>query len=193
MIRVAGSLRRVGLAPIFCFWRARMRHLESKLTSLVRSLVEPMGYELVGVEYFQRGQGAAVLRVYIDHIEGVLATANQDRAKGITLDDCSAVSHQLSGVLDVEEPIAGHYDLEVSSPGLDRPLFTVEHFRRFRGKKARLSLAVKLDGRRRLEGQIAGIEKEVLLLRVDGEIREIPLGLVESARLVPEFRFGNVR
>jgi len=170
-----------------------MRHLESKLTSLVRSVVEPMGYELVGVEYFQRGQGAAVLRVYIDHIEGVLATANQDRAKGITLDDCSAVSHQLSGVLDVEEPIAGHYDLEVSSPGLDRPLFTVEHFQRFQGHKVRLKLAAKLEGRRKLEGEIAGLVQETLLLGLDGEIREIPLEMVESARLVPELRFGNVQ
>jgi ribosome maturation factor RimP len=193
MIRVAGTLCRVGLVPIFCFCRERMRHLENKLTSLARAVVEPMGYELVGVEHFQRGKGAAVLRVYIDHVEGGLATADQDRAHGVTLDDCSAVSHQLSGVLDVEDPIAGHYDLEVSSPGLDRPLFTVEHFRRFRGHKARLRLAAKLEGRRKLEGQIAGIEKDVLLLRVDGEIREIPLGLVEFARLVPEFRFGNVR
>lgn len=152
-----------------------MRHAENDLTRLVRSVAEPMGYELVGVEYFQRGTGGAVLRVYID------------QEKGITLDDCSLVSHQLSGVLDVEDPIPGHYDLEVSSPGLDRPLFAAEHFERFRGHKARLKLAAKLDERRKLEGLIEGVRNETVLLVVDGETREIPLAMVDSARLVPEF------
>jgi ribosome maturation factor RimP len=153
-----------------------MQQAENELTRLARSVVEPMGYELVGVEYFQRGKGGAVLRVYIDSGEN-----------GITLDDCGAVSHQLSGVLDVADPIAGHYDLEVSSPGLDRPLFTAEHFQRFRGHKARLRLAAKLDGRRRLEGAISGLKQEAVLLEVDGETWEVPLAMVESARLAPEF------
>jgi ribosome maturation factor RimP len=157
-----------------------MRHLENELTHLVRSVVEPMGYELVGVEYAQRGKGGGLLRVYIDHMNG-------DRRQGITLDDCGAVSHQLSGVLDVEDPIAGHYDLEVSSPGLDRPLFTPEHFERFRGHQARLRLTGKLEGRRNLEGEITGLKREAVLLRIEDETREIPLALVESARLVPEF------
>jgi ribosome maturation factor RimP len=134
-----------------------------------------MGYELVGVEYFQRGSGGAVLRVYIDH------------EKGITLDDCSAVSHQLSGVLDVEDPIPGHYDLEVSSPGLDRPLFTTEHYERFRGRAVRLKLVAKLDGRRKLEGRLAGVRSDAVLLHVEGEDLEIPLAMIASARLVPEF------
>jgi len=159
-----------------------MRHLESKLTGLVRSVVEPMGYELVGVEYIQRAKGGSVLRVYIDHTSGC-----SDENERITLDDCGAVSHQLSGVLDVEDPISGHYNLEVSSPGLDRPLFTAEQFDRFRGRKVRLKLTVKLDGRRNLEGQIDGLKQEAVVLRIDGENREIPLAMVESARLVPEF------
>jgi len=152
-----------------------MRQEENELTRLVRSAAEPMGYELVGVEYFQRGTGGAVLRVYIDH------------KNGITLDDCSAVSHQLSGVLDVEDPIQGHYDLEVSSPGLDRPLFSAAHFERFRGHRARLKLAAKIDDRRKLEGLIEGVRDETLLLTMDGETREIPLAMIDSARLVPEF------
>jgi ribosome maturation factor RimP len=157
-----------------------MRRAENKLTKIVGSVVEPMGYELVGVEHFHRGTGGAVLRVYIDRCSG-------DRDDGIGLDDCSAVSHQLSGVLDVEDPIPGHYDLEVSSPGLDRPLFTVEHFTRFRGRKVRLKLAAKIDGRRKLEGSIEGVREGTLLIAVDGETREIPLAMVDSARLVPEF------
>lgn len=152
-----------------------MRHAENELTRLVRSVAEPMGYELVGVEYFQRGTSGAVLRVYIDH------------DNGITLDDCSAVSHQLSGVLDLEDPISGHYDLEVSSPGLDRPLFTAEHFERFRGQRARIKLAVKIDDRRKLEGLIEGVQHGVVQLSVEGEMREIPLAMVDSAHLVPEY------
>jgi ribosome maturation factor RimP len=144
-----------------------------------------MGYELVGVEFFQRGTGGAVLRVYIDH--GYGGHRGGDNEKGITLDDCSAVSHQLSGLLDVEDPVSGHYDLEVSSPGLDRPLFTSEHFERFRGHKARLKLAARIDDRRKLEGLIEGVRDEAVLLSVDGETREIPLAMVDSARLVPEF------
>jgi ribosome maturation factor RimP len=114
-------------------------------------------------------------------------TVSPGRTPGITLDDCSAVSHQLSGVLDVEDPIAGHYDLEVSSPGLDRPLFTAEQFQRFRGQRVRLKLGVKLEGRRKLEGQIAGLKQDRLLLEAEGETREIPLSTIDSARLVPEF------
>lgn len=167
-----------------------MQHAENELTRLARSVVEPMGYEFVGVEYFQRGKGGAVLRVYIDSIPG--DGKGSDREKGITLDDCGAVSHQLSGVLDVEDPVTGHYDLEVSSPGVDRPLFTAEHFERFRGRKARLRLAAMLDGRRKLEGTIAGLKQDAVLLEVDGETREIPLAMVESARLVPDFRFRNM-
>ena len=116
-----------------------------------------------------------MLRVYIDHEDG------------ITLDDCTSVSHQLSGVLDVEDPIRGHYDLEVSSPGLDRPLFTVEHYERFRGRKVRVKLAAKLDGRRNHEGLLAGVRDAELILDVDGEIRNLPLDMIESARLVPEY------
>lgn len=154
-----------------------MTHSTHKLADLARSVVEPMGYELIGVEHLSRGssQGGAILRVYID------------AEAGITLDDCAAVSHQLSGVLDVEDPIQGHYDLEVSSPGLDRPLFTVDHFERFPGQRAKVRLATKLEGRRHFEGRLAGVRGDRLCLEVDGVILELPLALIESARLVPEF------
>jgi ribosome maturation factor RimP len=152
-----------------------MAQADSRLMRMARSVVEPMGYELVGVEYVQRGGGGAVLRVYID------------TPQGVTLDDCTAVSHQLSGVLDVEDPIQGHYDLEVSSPGLDRPLFGVEHYERFRGRKAKVKLSAKLGNRRNFEGVLAGVAEGHLLLEVDGALQELPLDLVESARLVPEF------
>lgn len=134
-----------------------------------------MGYELVGVEYAQMGPRSAVLRVYIDHVEG------------ITLDDCAAVSHQLSGVLDVEDPLPGHYDLEVSSPGLDRPLFDIEQFQRFVGARVRVRLAVKIGGRRNFEGVLRGADADGVRLEIDGEAHILPLDRIDSARLVPEF------
>lgn len=152
-----------------------MKGVQPQLLDLVRSVVEPMGYECVGVEHDSSPGGAAVLRVYIDH------------ADGIGLDDCEAVSHQLSGALDVADPIAGHYDLEVSSPGLDRPLLELAHFRRFTGARARVRLAKKLDGRRRFDGRIIGVDGETVLLDVDGERMALPFARIESARLVPEF------
>ena len=152
-----------------------MKSAEPKLTQLVRSVVEPMGYECVGVEHDVGGGGGAVLRIYIDH------------ADGIGLDDCEAVSHQLSGALDVEDPIAGQYDLEVSSPGLDRPLFELAHFSRFEGARARIRLLDKLDGRRRFDGRLAGTDGDMVLIDVDGARIALPFDRIESARLVPEF------
>jgi len=148
---------------------------DDRLMTLARSVVEPMGYELVGVEYFQRGSHGAVLRVYID------------REQGITLDDCTAVSHQFSGVLDVEDPLPGHYDLEISSPGLDRPLFTIEHLKRFRGQRVRVRLVSKLDGRRNFEGILGSVSGDNLSIEMPDAACEIPLDQIESARLVPEF------
>jgi ribosome maturation factor RimP len=152
-----------------------MQQAESAIARLVRSVVEPMGYELVGVQYLQRGAAGSLLRVYID------------QEKGITLDDCTAVSHQVSGVLDVEDPLPGHYDLEVSSPGLDRPLFEAAHYARFCGHRARIKLRGKVEGRRAFEGLIEGVEGEQVALLVDGERRTFELGAIESGRLVPEF------
>lgn len=141
----------------------------------MRRSVEAMGYELVGVELFRKATSALVLRVYIDS------------ENGITLDDCSAVSHQLNGVLDVEDPISENYDLEISSPGLDRPLFELAHFERFKGQKARLKLKTPIEGKRKLEGILAGIEGNTVLLDAAGDMFRIPVELVETARLTPVF------
>jgi len=154
-----------------------MAHSTHTLTELTRSVVEPMGYELVGVEHFQRGGrlGGSILRVYID-AQG-----------GITLDDCVAVSHQLSGVLDVEDPIAGPYTLEISSPGLDRPLFEAKHFARFAGAVVRVQLREPLDGRRKLVGHLLGMRgDDVVIAGSDGQEWEVPLERIEKARLVPQ-------
>ncbi len=141
---------------------------------LLEPVVQGMGYELVGVEFDAHQR---VLRVYIDHPDG------------ITLDDCSKVSYQISGVLDVEDPIAGRYQLEISSPGMDRPLFALEHFERFKGELVRLQLSRALDGRRRFKARLLGVEGQEVLLQ-DGEVTlRIPYEMIEKARLAPEF--GN--
>ncbi len=152
-----------------------MRGAPERLTELVRSVVEPMGYELVGVEYLGGRDGGSLLRIYIDQEEG------------ITVDDCASVSHQLSGVLDVEDPVKENYLLEVSSPGLDRPLFYKEHFEKYAGSRVRLKMAVKIDGRRRFEGTLLGLEGSDVLLEVDEEKISLPMDQVDSARIVPEF------
>lgn len=163
----------MGLAPIFCLWVV-MQKAPAGLIELVERTLTPMGYEVVGVELAGSGTRGRVLRVYIDQDEG------------ITLDDCAAVSHQLSGALDVEDPIRENYTLEVSSPGLDRPLFTAAHFERFVGRSVRVRLARLIDRRRKLTGVLRGMRGDAVLIDVEGQELEIALADVESARLVPE-------
>ncbi len=152
----------------------RMQSAPDRLKQLIGRVVEPMGYELVGVEY-RRGADSGLLRIYID------------REGGIQLDDCVAVSRQVSAMLDVEDPLKEAYQLEVSSPGVDRPLFVKEHFERFAGSRVRVKLRMKLNGRRRFEGVLQGVQDENVVLEMDDEMEYLPLDQIESARLVPEF------
>ena len=139
----------------------------------IEAAVRGLGYELVGVEYLPQGR-SSLLRVYIDTPEGV------------TVEDCERASHQISGVLDVDDPIRGQYVLEVSSPGLDRPLFTAEHFQRYAGSRVRLRLSPPLEGRRNFSGVLQGMRGDaVVVAQDDGEV-EIPFHLIDQARLVPE-------
>lgn len=154
--------------------------IPTRLHAMVERTVESLGYESVGIEFGPGGSGGQVLRIYIDQPDG------------IRVEDCELVSRQLSAVLDVEDPIGGHYDLEVSSPGLDRPLFKAEHFRRFAGARIKLRLAQRRDDRRRFSGRLLGIEEDVVLLELDdAEADAEPLRFrledIETARLVPEF------
>ncbi len=151
-----------------------MQSAPDRLNQLIGQVVEPMGYELVGIEY-RRGGDSGLLRVYID------------RDGGIMLDDCVAVSRQLSAMLDVEDPLQEAYQLEVSSPGMDRPLFVKEHFERFSGSKVRIKLRMKLHGRRNFEGILKGVQDEGVMLEMDGEMECLPLEQIDKARLVPEF------
>lgn len=143
----------------------------------LRQLLEPavtlMGCELVAIEYFPQG-GGSTLRIYID------------REGGITVDDCERVSRQVSAVLDVEDPISGHYMLEVSSPGLDRPLTSARDFERFSGHEVKLRTDIPVDGQRNFKGLLQGVRDGQVVLDVDGREVALPLGRIEKARLVPE-------
>lgn len=150
-----------------------MRQVPENIQAIVRPVVESLGYELVGIEYLLQGKHG-LLRVYID---------TQD---GVTVDDCQRVSHQLSGVLDVEDVIRGQYQLEISSPGLDRPLFTEEHFARFAGHMAKLRLAVPVEGQRKFKGVLLGVEDGKIRVQVGDDELAFPLSAIDKANLVAE-------
>ena len=145
---------------------------QDHLVELLRPVIEGLGYEWVGAEFDGHQR---VLRIYIDSPEG------------IGLEDCSKVSYQVSGVLDVEDPISGRYQLEISSPGMDRPLFELSQFERFVGELVRLQLSRALDGRRRFKARIKAVEGADIIIEDEGETFTIPFSLVDKARLVPEF------
>ncbi len=151
-----------------------MSRVAEQVTALIEPAVAALGYELLGVEYLPQGRHS-LLRVYIDAEDG------------ITLDDCERVSHQVSGILDVEDPIHGHYRLEVSSPGLDRPLFRPGHYARVLGRRVRLRLREPVAGRRRLAGRLERVEDDTVWVREDdGTVHEVPLARVDRANLVYE-------
>ncbi|MGF1528935.1 MAG: ribosome maturation factor RimP [Candidatus Competibacterales bacterium] len=151
-----------------------MRRDPYKLDPLLRPVIEAMGYEFLGFEYHP-SSSRALLRLYIDS------------SGGITVGDCERVSHQVSGLLDVEDPIPQQYALEVSSPGFDRPLFEVAHYRAFVGYKVKLQLLTPKEGRRRFTGRIkALVGEDEVVVECDGVDYTLPLAQVDRARLVPE-------
>ncbi|MRX27742.1 ribosome maturation factor RimP [Kangiella sp. HZ709] len=144
------------------------------LEELIRPAVEATGFEFWGLEYLAQGKHS-VLRVFIDH------------ENGIDVDNCAEVSHQVSGVLDLEDPIQGYYNLEVSSPGMDRPLFTEAQFAMYPGEEVEMRSAVAVNGRRKFKGTLEKVENGLIYLLVDGESFEIPCQQVEKANLVVNF------
>lgn len=152
-----------------------MQKAPPHLTDLIRSAVDALGYELLGVEYLSRPTSGHLLRIYIDS------------ELGVGLGDCEKVSHQVSGVLEVDDPIRGDYALEVSSPGLDRPLFELAHFERFVGQVARVKLNAALNGRSNYKGTIIEVDGDEVVMQVEGESVRLPFAQMSSARLVPQF------
>ena len=148
---------------------------ESLLNELLAPVVESMGYTFWGLEYLSQGKDT-VLRVFIDH------------ENGINVDDCASVSRQISSVMDVEDPITQIYNLEVSSPGMDRPIFTLEQYTSLAGNIIDVRLRMAFDGRRKFKGQLIGVEQEDIVLRVDDNEYLLPIELIEKANVVPQFK-----
>ncbi|MFQ5661467.1 MAG: ribosome maturation factor RimP [Gammaproteobacteria bacterium] len=140
------------------------------LVELLQPVIAAMGYEMLGVEQIRKGRGSLV-RVYIDS------------ESGITLADCERVSEQVSGVLDVNDPIPAAYELEISSPGLDRILFTLAHFERFIGHRVRIGLCRKVDGRKNIAGKINAVNDDTVTIVENGDKHEIAADMIEKARL----------
>lgn len=151
-----------------------MATLEQKLTEILQSSVEDLGCELWGIECQRAGRYLTV-RLFIDK-EG-----------GVTIDDCSDVSRQVSAVLDVEDPIADKYNLEVSSPGLDRPLFTLAQYQRFIGQEIAVHLRIPMSDRRKWQGVLEKIEGDMLTLVVDGQPQIFVFGNIQKANVIPKF------
>lgn len=147
---------------------------QSQLEKLLTPVVESLGCELWGLDYHGQGK-KSLLRVYIEK-EG-----------GVALEDCERISRQVSSVLDVEDPIAGEYTLEVSSPGMDRPFFRLEQYSDYVGQKLTVRLRTAFDGRRNFTGILKGIEDEEIILEVDSEEYLLPFELIDKANLIPVF------
>jgi ribosome maturation factor RimP len=144
---------------------------EHKLTDMLRPAVEEVGKELLGIEYISAGNNS-VLRLFIDH------------ENGIDVDDCAEVSRQVGAILDVEDPISSEFNLEVSSPGLDRPLFDKPHYEAVIGEIIEVKLSIPLNGRRKFKGRLVAVENDTLIVTVDGEDYDLVLGNIVKANLV---------
>jgi ribosome maturation factor RimP len=167
------------------FSAIRTRVLTDKATDIATLLaptVQALGLELLGVEYLP-APGGATLRLYIDR-PGVDPASGE---QGVGIEDCESVSREVSAQLDVEDPISGHYTLEVSSPGVDRPLFTPQQFARFIGEQAKVGLKLPQDGRRRLQGTIAAVEGNTITIEVDGLPFAVAFDNIDKAKLVPDW------
>lgn len=143
----------------------------ASLESLLSPIAEGLGYILWGVE-FRSSEKHALLKVFIDS------------ENGITADDCSAVSHQISGLLDVEDPIDVPYTLEVSSPGLARPLMKMEHFERYKGSLVKVRLSWAINERKNLVGNITQVGGEDIAIEMEGETIEFPFNAIKRANLI---------
>lgn len=141
------------------------------LTELLEPVIESMGFELWGLEFHSNGKNQ-MLRIYIDS------------ENGIGIDDCSGVSRQCAAILDVEDPIQTEYQLEVSSPGMDRPLYKLDQFARYVGHKIKLQLRFPYEGQRRYTGTLTGVENEDLVLAVDDHEYLFPVDGIEKSSLI---------
>ena len=151
-----------------------------EIAALLSPTVESLGLELLGIEYLP-APGGATVRLYID-----VPQAEAD-ARMVGIEDCEAVSREVSAQLDVEDPITGNYTLEVSSPGIDRPIFGAAQFARVVGENVKVVLKLPRDGRRRLQGRIARVEGSTVVFALDAGEVAVDAANIDKARLVPDW------
>jgi len=148
---------------------------QQELIDLIQPIVEGLGFVFWGIEYIGQGK-FSTLRIFIDS------------PNGIDVENCAEVSRQVSAVMDVEDPITSEYTLEVSSPGVDRLLFTLEQFIAYTGEKVQIKLRAPFDGRRNFKGQLKGVEEGDIVVQVDQEEFLLPLDLIDKAQIIPTFK-----
>ena len=152
-----------------------MARANARLEQMIRPAVEALGFELVGIEQVSQGRHS-MLRIYIDHEDGII------------VDQCAEVSRQVSAVLDVEDPIHGEYTLEVSSPGVERPLFTLEQFANFIGQRVDVRLHMPVEGRRHFKGELLSVEGDDITLELgDDESLTCSMDDIDKAKLIPNW------
>jgi ribosome maturation factor RimP len=171
------------------------------LEEMIRPIVEGLGYEFWGMEHLAQGKHS-LLRIYIESLNANPAQAVIDNVdvtdsgevsservseSGIALEDCERVSRQVGAVLDVEDPISGDYTLEVSSPGMDRQLYNLSQYDRYKGHVVAIKLRMPYEGRRKYNGIISGIEGNDVVIRVDQEEFLFPVEAIEKANIIPQF------
>ncbi len=145
-----------------------------RLNEMLQPLVEDLGYEFVGIEYNSNPKHS-VLRIYID------------AENGVGIKDCEIVSRETAALMDVKDPIKSRYNLEVSSPGLDRPLFTLAHFTEFKGQEVKINLFAPQDGRRKFQGSILVVGENTVSVDQDGTEVALDFSNIAKARLVPDY------
>jgi ribosome maturation factor RimP len=150
-----------------------MKDAETTLRDRLAAVAVAMGYEFVGFEWHKQS-GSSVLRIYID------------KETGVTMDDCAKMSRQASAMLDVEDPIQGRYTLEVSSPGLNRPLFELAHYQKFIGSNVRVRVHAPLGDRRNFVGVLLRVEEENICLLVDTQEIVLPFSNIDKAKVIAE-------
>jgi ribosome maturation factor RimP len=155
------------------------------IARLLAPTVTSLGLELLGIEYLP-APGGALVRLYID-VPQVEAAGDEAEPRSVGIEDCESVSREVSAQLDVEDPITANYTLEVSSPGIDRPLFGAAQFARFVGESAKVTLKLPQDGRRRLQGAILRVDGETIVFGVDSSEFVVDAGNIEKARLIPDW------
>ena len=152
-----------------------MAVFDSRVSQLLQPAIEALGCELWGID-FQMGSRVKLLRIYIDKSEGLVG-----------IDDCERVSRQASSILDVEEAINGEYVLEVSSPGMDRPLYELGQYKKYIGEDISLKLRFPYEGQRNFKGRLAGIDGDEIILVVADHEYLFPVEGIERANVIPQF------